>query len=94
MLYHLNYGNIRAFSLFCALGGFLIYRMSIGRPVRFLMSKVLVALKKVIYTVLLILIKPIRSIFGKMLDKKREKVNRKKARKYLLLMEQNVTKKG
>ena len=36
MLYHLNYGNVRAFSLFCALLGFVIYRVSIGRMIRLL----------------------------------------------------------
>jgi hypothetical protein len=94
MLYHLNYGNVRAFSLFCALLGFVIYRVSIGRMIRLLSGKLFSVFKRVILAIMLLLIKPFSIAFGKIFVKLRKRTNIKKARKYLLLMERNIVKKG
>ena len=94
MLYHLNYGMVRAFSLFCAILGFIAYRVSIGRPIRFLTGKIFSAFKRIIFRAILLLIKPVSRVFGKLTGKIRVRSNIKNARKYLLLMEQNLNQKG
>lgn len=103
LLYHLNYGQIRAFSLFCALGGFLICRKTIGKPIRFIvkwaLKKLLFILKKafsILRKLIVFLLKPAKKLIGKFVMPEIEKRSlvkkRRKTRKYLALMQENEIK--
>ncbi len=104
LLYHLNYGEVRAFSLISAFAGFVIYRKTIGRPLLFLMKRVIILLKKVLKKAVgvarklfCILFSPIKAIAKRtvapVIEVVRERQVRKRARKYLLLMEENEDKR-
>ena len=93
MLYHLNYGQIRFFSLAFALFGFLLYRKTVGKPIRIALQKLLTVLLKGIDKAINAAFKPLKWIFIKIsapvFDRVRRRNAIKKARKYLLLMEQS-----
>ncbi len=105
LLYHLNYGEIRAFSLISALAGYIVYRKTLGRPVRFLMKKLLLLVKKTVkiifigaHKVLLKLFAPIISLVKRtalpVIQRVRSNNLKKKARKYLILMEEKENKRA
>lgn len=100
LLYHLNYGEVRAFSLVSALVGFVVFRKTLGRPLIFLMKRVIMLLKLVlkkttwvIRRILIVLLKPFRAIIKRTLSpliyRLRVRQTKKKARKYLELMQEN-----
>ncbi len=103
LLYHLNYGQIRVFSLFCAFGGFWIFRKTIGKPIRaiikWVLKKALLILKKtfsILKSLLGFLLMPLQKTLIKFVIPKIEKRklvrNRRKTRKYLALMQENEIK--
>ena len=103
LLYHLNYGQIRLFSLFCAFGGFLICKKTVGKPIRaiikWVLKKALLILKKtflILRGLLVFLLRPVQKTVIKFVIPKIEKQklakNRRKTRKYLALMQENEIK--
>lgn len=91
LLFHLNYGQVRVFSLVSAFAGFVIYRFTVGKAFSFVAARMLSYVKNVAFKILKLLCFPIYKLYRRLVlpivkrCKKRTLTHR--ARKYLELME-------
>jgi len=93
LIFHLNYGEIRAFSLIAALAGFTVYKKTLGIAVYSLLSRVisfaLKLIKKVAKVALYPIITPIKKITCHILGALRRRSVKKRAQKAVLAMEES-----
>ena len=93
LIFHLNYGEIRAFSLLSALMGFIVYKKTVGRPILFLLSRALeiikISLKKMACALLFPIVYPIRRLTAYLYSKMKARVIRKRTLKAISSMEEN-----
>lgn len=91
LIYHLNYGEIRVFSLVSAVTGFAVYKKTVGRPLSFLLLKALQLIKKalikIIYSVMRPIVYPIKLLTVRIYGKVKARAVRKRALKAISLME-------
>ncbi len=96
LLYHLNFGQMRVYSLVSALTGYVVYKKTVGKLVTFLLMRMLYLAAFGIRKALLFITFPIRFAIKKTLypifELAKQGRIRKKARKYIELMEKNVQK--
>lgn len=107
LIFHLNYGKIRAFSLISAIVGFTVWEISVGRPISFLLCAILKMLRRSLCTVslfflrgtrtvlkilLLPLMKPIAWVFLKLTARIKKRITVRKALSVLRAMELNEAK--
>lgn len=93
LIFHLNYGEIRAFSLIAALAGFTVYKKTLGIAVYSLLSRVisfaLRLIKKAAKVALYPIITPIKKITCHILGTLRRRSVKKRAQKAVLAMEES-----
>lgn len=93
LLFHLNYGRVRVFSLVSAVTGYMLYRKTLGVPIRDLLKKLLRLMKKALCFFASVTVKPltmlILMLFRPIADKLGRKMARKKAARVLTLMQEN-----
>lgn len=96
LLYHLNYGQIRAFSLAMALVGFTVYKKTVGKPIRALSMKALKISFHILKKTTKKLLSPMTSVLKRVLVPRIRKIRlanaRRKAKKYLFQMQLNEIK--
>jgi len=93
LIFHLNYGEIRAFSLIAALAGFIIYKKTLGIAVYSLLSRVICLalrlIKKAADIALYPIITPIKKIIVHLHGTLKRRSVKKRALKAVLAMEES-----
>ena len=91
LLFHLNYGQVRLFSLVSAFAGFVLYRYTVGKAFSVAAAKILSAVKAVVFKVLKLLCFPIYKLCRKLVlpifERRKKHSLKRRARKYIELME-------
>lgn len=91
LLFHLNYGQVRVFSLVSAFAGFVLYRFTVGKVFSFVAARVLSYVRNVVLKVLKLLSVPIYKLCRKLVvpiaERFKKQALTRRAKKYLELME-------
>lgn len=93
LLFHLNYGRVRVFSLVSAFTGYTVYRSTIGKAVTFALGKTALLIKKLLKILLYPIVQTFKKLVSPIAVRLQEKIRKKRVVSILERMRQNEIKR-